>query len=156
MPRSLDRAKVRPGLDLYETVIAVFPDRVRVLRADRADVTSREAPRGEIVATVLHTNLLVARWTLLLADGGTVEVEYNAVSHPTIAEVNRYVLSREWAAPASSAEVTIPPVTSPPGFTEIVITSGRAVITQPVLAAPDTVADLLTAHGDARTPSTGS
>ena len=80
-------------MDLYESVIAVFPDKVRVLRAGPTDVTSREASRNDVVATILHTNLLVARWTLLLADGGALDVEYNAVSHPTIAEVDRYVLS---------------------------------------------------------------
>ena len=245
VPRPIDRAKVHPGMDLYESVIAVFPDKVRVLRAGPTDVTSREAPRNDVVATILHSNLLVARWTLLLSDGGALEVEYNAVSHPTIAEVDRYVLSngpgdlKPPAAPvvtpstaqprdhffgslvlalnagaservqpvhvdepgqsclnergrrrrsagamflASPEELVIidrnrtveplfrrsnyaynvtripfrritafeirrPEQTSPPSFTELVITCHRAVITQAVLTAPDAVADLLSAHG---------
>ncbi|MHA6513333.1 hypothetical protein [Tessaracoccus sp. Z1128] len=93
VPRPIDRAKVRPGMDLYESVIAVSPDKVRVLRAGPGEVTSRTASRVDVVATILHTNLLAARWTLLLSDGDAMEVEYNAVSHPTIAEVDRYVLS---------------------------------------------------------------
>ncbi|MBB1511047.1 hypothetical protein H5399_00270 [Tessaracoccus sp. MC1627] len=245
VPRPIDRAKVHPGMDLYESVIAVFPDKVRVLRAGPTDVTSREAPRNDVVATILHTNLLVARWTLLLADGGALDVEYNAVSHPTIAEVDRYVLShgpgdlKQPAAPvvtsstappkyhffgslllalntgatervqpihvdepgqsclnergrrrrsagamilASSEDLVIinrnrtveplfrrsnyaynvtrvpfrrmtsfeirrPEKTSPPSFTELVLTCHRTVITQAVLTSPDAVADLLAAHG---------
>ncbi|MHA6523330.1 hypothetical protein [Tessaracoccus sp. G1721] len=136
VPRPIDRAKIRPGMDLYESVIAVFPDKVRVLRAGPADVTSSEAARRDVVATILHTNLLVARWTLLLADGTAMTVEYNAVSHPTIAEVDRYVLSRGPGDLSPAATVKPPSTTQPRdhffGSLVLALNTGAAERVQPV------------------------
>ena len=106
VPRSYDRAQIRPGMDLYESMIAVFPDRVGVLRADPAEVVRRDVARDEVVATIRHTNLLIARWTLLLADGSSVEVEYNSVSEAVVAEVDRYLMTSP--KPAASSPTTSP------------------------------------------------
>jgi hypothetical protein len=92
VPRSYDRAQIRPGMDLYETVIAVFPESLCILRAEPAQVVRRDVGRDEVVGTVRHSNLLIGRWSLLLADGSAVAMEFNNVSHTTIAEVDRYVL----------------------------------------------------------------
>ena len=137
VPRPIDRAKVHPGMDLYESVIAVFPDKVRVLRAGPSEVTSREASRRDVVATILHTNLLVARWTLLLTDGGTMEVDYNAVSHPTIAQVDRYVLSHG-AGDLKPPEtpVAVPPTAQPKnhffGSLVLALNAGATERVQPI------------------------
>lgn len=241
VPRPYDRAQISPGMDLYGSVIAVFPDKVSVLRAGTSDIVRRDVPRAEVVATVLHSNLLVGRWTLLLADGDKVEVQFNGVSHGTVAEVDRYVLSAAPSAPSSvpslpnprprdhyfqsvagtlnegaaeparhvhieepgqpcrnerdrrrrsagmmvlttphdlllfnrgmaaqpllrsanyssnlvripfrfmtSYGIRSPEVSTPPRFSELVITCDRQVITQAVLARPDGVADLLAGHG---------
>lgn len=110
VPRSYDRAQIRPGMDLYESMIAVFPDRVSVVRADPAEVVRRDVARDEVVATIRHTNLLIARWTLLLADGSSVEVEYNSVSEAVVAEVDRYLM----ASPEPAAlSLTTPPALMP-------------------------------------------
>jgi len=138
VPRPIDRAKIKPGMDLYESVIAVFPDTVRVLRAapGDSDVSSREASRRDVVATIMHTNLLVARWTLLLADGGAMEIEYNAVSHPTIAEVDRYVLSGDDGDVTPPARAATPPAAQPRnhffGSLVLALNSGAADRVQPV------------------------
>ena len=47
----------------------------------------------------------------------------------------------------TSFEIRRPEKTSPPSFTELVLTCHRTVITQAVLTSPDAVADLLAAHG---------
>lgn len=92
VPREYDRSQVRPGMDLYRAVIAVFPTGITVLRADGPAVSRVDVPLGQVVATVRHANLLLGRWTLLLADGRSVEVEFNTVSERLIAEVDAYVL----------------------------------------------------------------
>lgn len=93
VPRSYDRAQVRPGMDLYESVIAVFPDKLCVLRALATEIVRRDVARDEVVATVRHSNLLIGQWSLLLADASRLTVEFNNVSHATVAEVDRYLMS---------------------------------------------------------------
>ncbi len=99
VPRSLDRAQVRPGMDLYEAVLAIFPDRLCLLRADAAAVVRSDLTLDRVVATNTYTNLLVGRWSLLLADGTSFDVDYNTVSQAVLEEVDRYV----WRHPATDA-----------------------------------------------------
>lgn len=101
VPRPYDRAQVRPGTDLYGVVIAVFPDRVCVLRAEPSRVTRRDVPRTEVVATVRYSNLLRARWSLLLADADRVEVEFSSSSLPIVAQVDQYLMSNPVAEPST-------------------------------------------------------
>lgn len=93
VPRRYDRAEVRPGMDLYESVIAVDRDRLCVLRAEVGEVVRRDVARRDVVASVRHTNLLYGRWSLLLADGGSVDMEINTVSQATVSEVDRFLMS---------------------------------------------------------------
>ena len=101
VPRPYDRAQVRPGMDLYESVIAVQPETLCVLSAGPTEVVRRDVARDELVATIQHHNLLVGRWSLLLSDGSSVDVTYNTVSSPTITQVDQYLMSRpspgEWS-----------------------------------------------------------
>ncbi len=108
VPRPYDRAQVRPGMDLYGVVIAVFPDRVCVLRAEPSAVVRRDVARDEVVATVRFCNLLLARWTLLLADSGRVEIEFSSSSLPTINRVDQYLLSKPAAGGWSAGTVSPP------------------------------------------------
>ena len=246
VPRSYDRAQIRPGMDLYESVIAVLPEKLCVLRAEPAGVVRLDVARHEVVASVRYSNLLIGRWSLLLADGGSVDVAFNSVSLPMVSEVDRVVMSggeglsgevSQWtpsAAPGhqprdhffrstvatlsaegggrvrplhieepdqpcrteknrvrrsagmmilhspddllvfnrtmaarplfrranyavntiripfrlmTSFEIRRPEQTSPPGFSHLVITCDRQVITQAVLQPPEDVADLLSARG---------
>lgn len=109
VPRPYDRAQVRPGMDLYEVVIAVFADRVCVLRAEPTEIVRRDVARDEVVATARYCNLLRARWSLLLADSGRVEVEFSSSSLPTVAEVDQYLM----ANPAPGRPIEIVPQTIP-------------------------------------------
>lgn len=60
VPRPLERARVRAGMDRYESVIAVFPDHDTVLRADPAEVVRRDIDREQLAATVRYSNMLLA------------------------------------------------------------------------------------------------
>ena len=240
VPRSYDRAQVRPGMDLYESVIAVFPDRLCILHASPSEIVRRDVARDEVVATIRYSNLLTGRWSLLLSDASSVTVEFNNVSHTVIAEVDEFLLSPRsdslpqhlptvvWptdhyfqsvmatlnagmdapvqpvhvdepgqpcrsdrnlrrrsaglmvmASPddlvivnrdmamqprfrranyasnflripfrlMSGFDIVRPDDASPPKFSQLVITCDRQVITQPCLASPDAVADVLGRHG---------
>lgn len=91
VPRDYDRAQVRPGMDLYRSVIAIGDERVTVLDADEREVARRDILTGDVVATNLYRNLLLGRWSLLLADGGSMDIEFNSVSLPVIAQADRFV-----------------------------------------------------------------
>ncbi len=107
VPRAYDRAQVRPGMDLFESVLAAFPDRLCVLRAQPGEIVRTDVARDEIVASVRHTNLLIGRWSSLLADGTRVDVEFNSVSHALITEVERFLMSDDLtsATPVPTPEV---------------------------------------------------
>ncbi|MGC3995139.1 MAG: hypothetical protein QM779_13665 [Propionicimonas sp.] len=95
VPRDLDRAQVRPGMDLYRSVLAVFADHVVVLNAEVPDapgVARADIALADVVATRVYGNLLAGCWTLLLADGSGFDVPFNSVSEREIAELDRYVL----------------------------------------------------------------
>lgn len=94
VPRNIDRAQARPGMDLYSVVLAVFPDWLCLLRLDVGGVTRTDLPLEQVVATNVHTNLLIGRWSLLLADGTSLDLEYNTVSERRVAELDQYVRRR--------------------------------------------------------------
>jgi hypothetical protein len=129
VPRPYDRAQIRPGMDLYGAVIAVFPDRVCVLRAEPTEVVRRDVARNEVVASIRYCNLLRARWSLLLADSGRVEIEFGGSSLPIVNEVDQYLM----ANPVPGRPVEIVPQTLPRHhlFTSI-ITDLNAKATHPV------------------------
>lgn len=94
VPRNIDRAQARPGMDLYSVVLAVFADWLCLLRLDVGGVTRTDLPLEQVVATNVHSNLLIGRWSLLLADGTSLDLEYNTVSEKLVAELDRYVRHR--------------------------------------------------------------
>jgi hypothetical protein len=128
VPRSYDRAQVRVGMDLYESVIAVFPDRLCFLRAEPSEIVRRDVARDEVVATVRHSNLLIGRWSLLLADGSAVAMEFNNVSHTTIAEVDRFLLRPD----GTSEPVRVSAVRPTDHFFRSVVATLNAGSTEPV------------------------
>lgn len=128
VPRPYDRAQVRVGMDLYESVIAVFPDRLCVLNAHPCQIIRRDVARDDVVATIRHSNLLVGKWSLLLADASAVTMEFNNVSHTTIAEVDRFLLRPE----SGSVPARLAAVHPEDHFFRSVVATLNAGATQPV------------------------
>lgn len=91
IPRDVDRSAARPGMDLYAAVLAVHSDGVCLLRLEDGHVTRQDAAWPQVVACGTYTNLLLARWSLLLADGSAIHVRYNSVGTPTMAKVTQFV-----------------------------------------------------------------
>lgn len=80
IPIIAERRNVRPGMDLYCTVVAIHADRVVVLEWNGEEVESHVVRMESIQAIRSYVNLLQAQLSLLIADGSTVCVEYNSVS----------------------------------------------------------------------------
>jgi hypothetical protein len=80
VPREEDRADLRPGMDLFVAVVAVHNEAVCVLRLDGGTVRQQVATWRQIVATAYRSELLEARWSLLLDDGTGIHLDHNSSS----------------------------------------------------------------------------
>ena len=94
VPIGADRLAVRPGMSLYRMMLAVHDDRLCLLSLADGAVVTRTIAWPEIAAISSMTNLLRANWTLLLRDGDTVSVDYNAVSSRRLDAVTDFVRSK--------------------------------------------------------------
>ena len=61
IPINADRSAMRPGMDLYRSVLAVYPDRVVVLDWNGSAVTRRDIAMETIEAVRTSSDLLPSR-----------------------------------------------------------------------------------------------
>jgi hypothetical protein len=119
-PRPVERARVRPGQDLYAAVLAIHPDRLTLLQLPSVpggDVIRRDVGVRDVVAVSSLVNLLVGRWSLLLRDGSRLDLE-----HPTLSQYRVDAatdLMRRLCRPAATGPA-VPPGT-PVEVTEIAL-----------------------------------
>lgn len=91
VPVRADRVDMRPGMDLYRLVLAVHEDGIRVLSLADGTIAQRDVAWDGIGAFRSFSDLLDARWTLLLRDGETIEIGYNAVSEVLLDSVGAFI-----------------------------------------------------------------
>jgi hypothetical protein len=92
-PRRIDRRDARPGMDLYDAVLAVHDHGVSLMRLTGESVVTQDLVWSEVAALKSHIDLLVGRWTLMLRDGGALALEYNTVSSALMDNVTDFVRS---------------------------------------------------------------
>lgn len=107
VPCSLDRRDARPGMDLYLAMLAVHDDGISLMRLADQGVAERDVVWSEVAAVESYVNLLMGRWTLLLRDGSTFVVDYNAVSSRLLDDVTSFVRPRI-IAPAERSRAVRP------------------------------------------------
>lgn len=104
-PIDVERARVRPGWDLYKAVLAVEDGGLVYLRQASGGVVVEENRWEAIAAVRSYTNLLVGRWRLVRRDGGGMEIDYNTVSSRVLDAVTDYIRARiAWEAPVDDAQ----------------------------------------------------
>jgi len=103
IPINADRAAMRPGMDLYRSVLAVS-DRVVVLDWNGSAVTRRDIAMETIEAIRTSSDLLPSTLTVYLAEGDVFRLDYNAVSSHEIDKLVDYLRERVIASRASSQE----------------------------------------------------
>ncbi len=116
IPRAIDRAAARPGMDLYAAVLAVHDRGVCLLRHEDGNVTRQDAAWTQVVACGTYTNLLLARWSLLLSDGSAIHVKHNSVGAPMLAKVTQFVRTRIVNDVEPSTQPMLPSVPVPQDF----------------------------------------
>jgi hypothetical protein len=116
IPRDVDRASARPGQDLFAAVLAVGEAGVCQLRLVDGTVTREDATWEQVVACCTYTNLLLARWSLLLSNGSALHVPHNSVGSDLMAKVTAYVRTRIAAQSERSGQPDLPAVGVPQDF----------------------------------------
>ena len=94
IPINAERRAMRPGMDLYRSVLAIDQNRVVVLEWNGSTETRYESPMDSIQAVRIDQDLLPANLSLLLADGQTVSLGYNSVSDKEIERVVNFLRER--------------------------------------------------------------
>lgn len=94
IPVNADRKTMRPGMDLYRSVLAIDQNRVVVLEWNGSTETRYESPVDSIQAIRIDQDLLSAKLSLLLADGQMVSLDYNSVSDKEIERVVNFLRER--------------------------------------------------------------
>lgn len=104
VPVNAERSAMRPGMDLYRSVLAIYHDRVVVLEWDGSALTRRNIAMDAIEAVRTSSDLLPSKLTLYIADGGIVSLEYNAVSSHEIDKIVDFMRERMIASRTSSSK----------------------------------------------------
>lgn len=112
VPRDVERVDARPGDDLYAAVLAVRNRGITLLRLTPDGVERDDVAWPQVVGVATYLNLLLARWTLLLADGTRFELDYNSVGVHALDAVTDHVraqltLGVDAPRPRASASVAI-------------------------------------------------
>jgi hypothetical protein len=102
VPINAERSAMRPGMDLYRSVLAIYPERVVVLEWNGEELTRRDIAMDAIQAVRTSSDLLPSDLTLLVADGGQVRLEYNAVSSQEMDKIVDFLRQRMIASRTSS------------------------------------------------------
>jgi hypothetical protein len=80
LPLPMERRSMKPGDDLYESLISVGVGSVVYLHLTKGEVRRRELVFGEIAALRLSQELLYGQLSLDLVDGSSVTIVFNTVS----------------------------------------------------------------------------
>jgi hypothetical protein len=142
IPRDFDRAQVRPGDDLYHSVLAVFDDRICWLHAEvvGAGMVERTDVRvDQVVGISTQVNLLRATWTLLLRDGSRIAVPHSATSSPLMDQVTGHLRERIAGSPRTLAPVEFVPPSDHLFAARVLLWSRTLGAAQPLLVDPRNV-----------------
>ncbi len=113
LPIRADRRDVRPGMDLYDMVLAIGEDGATVLKLTRDDTARRELGWDSVAGISIFTDLLYGCWTLLLRDGDTISATYNTVSahhFATLGDFIRQKLSPDVPRPEQGPDTSPVPI----------------------------------------------
>lgn len=105
IPVNADRRVMRPGMDLYRAVLAIDPCRVVLLEWNGSTETRYESAVQSIQSIRLDHDLLSGKLSLVLADGQTASLGYNAVSKKEIEHVVDFLRARMTAGAANGGQV---------------------------------------------------
>jgi hypothetical protein len=134
IPKDVDRASARPGQDLFAAVLAVGERGVCQLRLVDGAVTREDATWEQVVACRTYNNLLLARWSLLLANGSGLHVPHNSVGSDLMAKVTAFVRAHIASPSERSGQPDLPPVAVPQDYSASKLAELKRTFRAPVVA----------------------
>ena len=79
IPREIERRNAEPGMDLYDYVVALYEDRILVLKREDGTVLEKQIPLKEFKGVRIYQNLLKGGYTIFSARG-SISFPFNSVS----------------------------------------------------------------------------
>lgn len=79
VPREIERRNAAPGMDLYDFVVALYEDRIRILERQGSDVVKHLITAEEFRGVRIYENLLKGGCTVY-SEGGAISFPFSAVS----------------------------------------------------------------------------
>jgi hypothetical protein len=98
IPRHVERRNVRPGVDLYDYVVALYADELLVLERARGGVTSTTCRIRDIRHLSVHRSLLRGNVHIGLPSG-PIDVPYNTVSEKLMQRLATLIRARYVSSP---------------------------------------------------------
>ena len=132
-PREEDRADLRPGMDLFAAVVAIHDDGLCVLRLAGSSVRQQVAGWRQIVATTYRTQLLDARWSLLLEDGTGIHLDLNSAAGGELRSAMDFVVGCRLAASSPGWRVPLAAVAIGDAFFTSAFNQLRREVPPPVV-----------------------
>ncbi|MDV7143357.1 MarR family transcriptional regulator [Tropicimonas sp. TH_r6] len=109
VPRNADRRQLRPGMDLYDAVLAVHDHGIFIAKLDAGGVSTRQSNWDHIAAIGNFGDRLQGIWSAYLKDGSRANVTFNKVSSEMMDEVTDFARGH-LVGPAREVATTTDPI----------------------------------------------
>ena len=93
IPREIERRNAEPGMDLYDYVVALYEDRLLVLKREGDTVLEKQIPLKEFKGVRIYQNLLKGGYTIFSARG-SISFPFNSVSLDLFQKLTNLSLER--------------------------------------------------------------
>ena len=93
IPREIERRNAAPGMDLYDYVVALYEDRLLVLKREGDTVLEKQIPLKEFKGVRIYQNLLKGGYTIFSARG-SISFPFNSVSLDLFQKLTNLSLER--------------------------------------------------------------
>ncbi|MEE1162841.1 MAG: hypothetical protein UHU21_04015 [Lachnospiraceae bacterium] len=93
IPREIERRNGKPGMDLYDYVVALYEDRILILKREDGTVLEKQIPLKEFKGVRIYQNLLKGGYTIFSARG-SISFPFKSVSLDLFRKLTNLVLER--------------------------------------------------------------
>ncbi len=93
IPREIERRNSEPGMDLYDYVVALYEDRLLVLKREDGTVLEKQIPLNEFKGVRIYQNMLKGGYTIFSARG-SISFPFNSVSVDLFQRLTNLTLER--------------------------------------------------------------
>lgn len=119
VPRDVDRRNVKPGMDLYGVVLALYEDKLRILEGQEGQVKEHLITPKEFAGVRLYENMLKGGCTVFSQDGA-VSFPFNSVSIDLFRKFADLVIEKLGGSDPAGRAASLPVTDSVPTTTLLI------------------------------------